>query len=114
MNTKRILIGTTTGAILGLFCIIGVGIRTNFEDTWFLFAMWWNRVVMGFVFGIMRPEFKILNSKSSLIRGGIIGAIVSSSIFVTSEFRDIPAFLAGIVYGVILDFVINTFSKDLS
>lgn len=110
--TKRILISTTTGALLGIFCIIGVGVRTDFEDTWFLFAMWWNRVVMGVVFGVMSDEFKFLNNKwNFLIRGALVGGIISSAIFITSEFRDIPAFFAGVVYGVIIDYITTKFSK---
>ncbi|HNQ17500.1 MAG TPA: hypothetical protein PKH60_05375 [Candidatus Woesebacteria bacterium] len=53
MKNKRILVAVMTGAILGIFCIIGVSVRLGFAgNEVFILATWVNRVVMGLVIGL--------------------------------------------------------------
>jgi hypothetical protein len=112
MNKKRLITSVLLGAFLGIFCIIGVGMRVGYSGNWlFLIAMWYNRVVMGFVIGIMK-DFKVAKgSWNEVIRGALVGIIISSTIFVSSEFRDIPAFFAGVVYGIIIDTIASKLSR---
>ncbi|MBD3309999.1 hypothetical protein GF351_02160 [Candidatus Woesearchaeota archaeon] len=98
-----------TGAILGIFCIMGVGYRIGYAgNELFLFATWFNRVLMGLVIGlagslnIMRPAQRWLNP---YIRGAALGLIVSFAFFASTGFLDTTGFYAGIVYGVIIDAV---------
>jgi len=113
INKKRILIALLTGAILGIFCIVGVGTRIGFENSVFLIAMWYNRVVMGLLIGLA-GEIKIIKGpRNVFIRGVLIGLFVSSAIFLSTEFRDVPSFFAGIVYGIIIDFVATKYEKNI-
>lgn len=111
INKKRILIALLTGAILGIFCIIGVGSRIGYDNYIFLIGMWYNRIVMGLLIGLAGYIQITKGSKNVLFRGALLGLIVSSDIFISTEFRDIPSFFAGIVYGVIIDFVASKYGK---
>ena len=108
---KRLTIALIAGAILGVFCIIGVGWRLGFTgNEMYLFAMWYNRVVMGLLIGLA-SQLKIIKSdKNYLIRGLILGIIVTLAITFSTNFKDIPSFFAGIAYGVIIDFVATKYS----
>ena len=106
MNNRRIGISLMTGALLGILCIIGVGLRMGFagNDT-LLLSLWYNRVLMGFVIGIS-SKFKIIKSnRNYLVRGPLIGFFISLAHSLTSGFVDIPSFFAGIAYGIIIDFL---------
>ncbi len=110
MRTKRILISVIMGAVLGVLCIVGVGTRIGYGgNEMFLFAMWYNRIVLGLLIGLAY-DIKIIESdKNYIIRGLLLGLIVSSAITFTSEFRDWPSFFAGIAYGIIIDYVATRF-----
>ena len=112
INKKRISIALLTGAILGVFCIIGVGARIGYENYIFLIGMWYNRVVMGLLIGLAGDIQITKGPKNVLLRGTLLGLIVSSAIFISTEFRDIPSFFAGIAYGVIIDFVASKYGKN--
>jgi hypothetical protein len=103
---KRVLIATITGGLLGIFCIIGISLRMGYlGNELFIFATWINRVVMGFVIGLAgRFMFK---KKSNLVclRGAILGLIISGSFYIATSFKDLPGFFAGIVYGIIIDYI---------
>ncbi|MFW9841685.1 MAG: hypothetical protein ACFFES_12380 [Candidatus Thorarchaeota archaeon] len=112
-NYRRIIIATLTGAILGILCIIGVGARIPggyLPNIVFLIGMWYNRVIMGLLIGFVgdvnlfasASERKLVNSA---LRGLIFGIVVSSAIFVSTEFRDLLALFAGFAYGPIIDLV---------
>lgn len=112
INKKRLLVSLITGAILGIFCIIGVGARIGYENYIFLIGMWYNRVVMGLLIGLADNIQITKGHKNVLLRGALLGLIVSSAIFISTEFRDVPSFFAGIVYGVIIDFVASKYGKN--
>ncbi len=111
-NKKRLLIALLTGAILGIFCIIGVGNRIGYEHYIFLIAMWYNRIIMGLMIGLAGDIVITKNSSNVFIRGAFLGLIVSSAIFLSTEFRDTPSFFAGVVYGIIIDFVATKYGKN--
>src|SRR5660397_216469 len=99
MNKKRMIISLIMGAILGVFCIIGATIRFSGEtSTYILFALWYNRIIMGLVIGLAakRTEMTYI-----LIRGAGLGLVVSFAYYASTGFTDIVSFIAGIVYGVI-------------
>lgn len=100
---KRLIISLIAGAILGIFCIIGARIRMGeTASNLFLFSTWFNRIVLGLAIGLYTPKNK--DVKISILRGGTIGLIISFSLFTATNFIDIPGFIAGIVYGIIIDF----------
>lgn len=112
MNNKRLIIAIATGAILGIFCIIGVSIRLGFTgNELFILATWVNRVIMGLVIGLA-PYYKIKNNtKNILFRGAFLGFIISGSFYLATDFKDTPGFIAGIVYGIIIDYIATKYEK---
>ncbi|MFH1712474.1 MAG: hypothetical protein ABH846_04555 [Patescibacteria group bacterium] len=108
---KRIITATVVGAILGVFCIIGIGYRLGFAgNEVLLFSAWFNRVLMGLVIGLV-GYWKLKNVPAVLLRGAILGLIVSFSWYAATGFADATGFIAGIVYGIIIDFVATKTAK---
>ena len=106
---KRLLIGLITGAILGVFCIIGAQVRSDFsQSATYLFSFWYNRVLMGLVIGLLPSSHKL---KILIPRGMIVGAFVSLAFYSATNFSDLTGFLAGIVYGIIIEYVLLKLAK---
>ena len=110
-RNKRIIIASLTGAVLGIFCIIGVGSRLGFAGNWFfLLAVWYNRVIMGLIIGII-PDWKFAKGKyNTIVRGAVFGLLVSGSFYLATGFLDPIGFFAGIVYGMIIDYVATKYA----
>ncbi|MFO7887170.1 MAG: hypothetical protein R6U59_02545 [Eubacteriales bacterium] len=109
MNKKRIITTLITGAILGVFCIIGASIRSGGEaSTYLLFALWYNRIIMGLVIGLASKRSEMTYV---LIRGAGLGLVVSFAYFASTGFIDVVSFIAGIVYGVIIEYTAYRFDK---
>jgi hypothetical protein len=108
-NSERIYTGILSGAILGVFCIIGVGTRIGFKgNIVYLIGMWYNRIIMGLILGLSAEVILLENPKyNSILRGAIIGLIVTKGILLSTSFKDIPSFFAGIAYGVIIDLILG-------
>lgn len=106
MTNKRLILAIATGAILGIFCIIGISLRLGFVgNELFILATWVNRVLMGLIIGLA-PYYKIKNNtKNILFRGALFGFIISGSLYLATAFKDTPGFIAGIVYGIIIDYI---------
>ena len=103
MITRRMKISIITGMLLGVVCIVGASIRSGFErEVYWLFALWYNRLIMGILIG---APWKRISLNRSLLRGGGLGLLVSFAFYATSGFQDPVSFLAGIVYGVIIEYV---------
>ncbi len=109
MFTKRLWLCLTSGAILGIVCIIGVSIRSGFKiDAVYLFSIWFNRLLMGLLIG---APWKNLNLFKSIARGAILGLLVSFAFYSAVNFSDLVSFLAGIVYGIIIEIVAFKFAN---
>lgn len=99
--TKRLKDGLVLGAFLGILCIIGAYIRSSGTiSNNFLFSLWYNRVIIGLVIGAPWP---MKSRFPSLVRGGMLGLLVSFAFFTSSGFQDPISFIAGIIYGVIIE-----------
>lgn len=102
-TTKRLIISVIAGAILGVFCIIGASVRFGADVVpSLLFALWFNRVVMGIAIGAPWGEVSLIKT---LGRGALLGLIVSFAYFSSTGFSDIVSFIAGILYGIIIEYV---------
>lgn len=100
---KRLLTGIITGALLGIVCIIGASTRSSEPlAITFLVAFWYNRVIMGLAIGLMAKD----TLKNMLIKGVVIGTLVSFAFYISTDFQDLMGFLAGIVYGAIIAYAI--------
>lgn len=65
--TERMKHSIISGAILGIFCIIGAYVRSSFEASLiFVFSLWYNRVVIGLVIGSPWPKKVSLNHFSEV------------------------------------------------
>ncbi|MFC2163166.1 hypothetical protein ACFLRF_05745 [Candidatus Altiarchaeota archaeon] len=110
-NKKRLVLALICGAILGIFCILGVGLRLGFEgNELFILATWYNRVIMGLIIGLAGGINVINNKFNPLLRGLLLGLIVSLALYLSTELRDPLSFMAGIVYGVIIDYLASKYS----
>ena len=95
---KEALIG---GALLGIVCVVGASVRSGFTASpSFVFALWYNRVIMGLVIGapwIGKERIKVVS------RGAMLGLLVSFAFYSSTGFKDPVSFVAGVFYGVILE-----------
>ena len=99
MLNKKLKVSIITGALLGVICIIGGGIRMGYSGNGlYLFALWYNRLIMGILIGLTKMNSGI----PGLAKGGFLGLIVSLAFFLSTGMNDVISFLAGIVYGVII------------
>jgi hypothetical protein len=107
MNGRRLIVSLISGAALGVVCILGVALRSGSVagEGLFLIAMWYNRVIMGLVIGLAGRVKLIEGPGNRYLRGAILGLLVSLAIFLSTAMRDVPSFLAGIAYGIIIEYV---------
>lgn len=99
--SKRMKVSLLAGAALGVVCIIGALIRSGgVSGAVFLVALWYNRLLMGMVIGLMED---IKETPRMILRGAVTGLIVSFAFYSADGFGDAVSFLAGIVYGVIIE-----------
>jgi hypothetical protein len=97
--TKKLKVSVISGALLGIFCIIGGGIRMGYSgNELYLFALWYNRLIMGILIGLSKMDTGI----NGLLKGGFLGLIVSLAFYLSTGMNDLVSFLAGIIYGVII------------
>jgi hypothetical protein len=98
---KRMTESLIGGVLLGLVCVVGASIRSGFTASWvFIFSLWYNRVILGLLIGA--PWGKTIRYKA-LLRGALVGLLVSFAFYSSTGFSDPISFIAGIVYGVILE-----------
>ena len=116
VSYKRLGISTVTGAILGVFCILGAMQRigeTFSENLPYLMGIWAMRVILGIVIGLAGSIVIFKGEKwqpwvNAVIRGILFASILSVAILLIDPFRDYATFAAGIAYGPIID-LITTF-----
>lgn len=108
MSYKRIAVALITGAILGVFCIVGAQGRTEeVLSNSYLFGFWFNRFLMGFVIGLL-PDTDIVKR---LVRGLLVGLFVSFAFYSATNYFDLLGFLVGGVYGMIIEGVLHQFGR---
>ncbi len=108
---NRLIVGLIVGSLLGIVCIIGANLRygSTLSNT-YLFAFWYNRLVMGFVIGLL-PMTRTVGFR--LVRGLIVGLLISFMFYSSTAFLDITGFLAGGAYGVIISLAIDYWDKHV-
>ncbi|MBV1757601.1 MAG: hypothetical protein KMY55_07130 [Dethiosulfatibacter sp.] len=99
--TSRMKTALIGGALLGIVCVIGAYVRSGFTASpVFVFSLWYNRVILGLAVG---APWIATNRPKVLIRGALLGLLVSFAFYSSTGFVDPVSFLAGVVYGVILE-----------
>ena len=100
---KRLLLGVISGAILGIFCIIGASTRLGWEGNQLLiFALWYNRLVLGLLIGLAGNL--IISTLQTVSQRG-------AAYFLTSGASDWVSFIAGVICGVIIEFVLKRYAN---
>jgi hypothetical protein len=100
---KRLIVSIITGAILGVVCIAGAQMRYDVDlNGLYLFSFWFNRVLIGVVIGLLVTEE---NVPKMVIRGLLVGLFVSFAFYSSTDFFDPVGFIAGGIYGIIIEFV---------
>jgi len=108
MFTKRVRVSVLTGAVLGVFCIIGALVRSGAAAP-YLFALWFNRVLMGMVIGLFHEK---ASARAMVLRGALAGLVVSFAFYSAAGYADAVSFLAGVPYGVIIEAVARRFGGE--
>lgn len=99
--TKRLKLALIGGAVLGVVCVVGAYLRSGSSASpAFIFALWYNRVIIGLAIG---APWKTTSKNQALLRGALLGLMVSFAFYSATGFTDPISFIAGIVYGVILE-----------
>jgi hypothetical protein len=107
MMNKRLIISIITGGILGIICILGASLRAGgwSGNELYLFALWYNRVIIGLMVGLAGERQLIKGGWNPVLRGGLLGLLVSAAFFLSAGLQDGTAFFAGILYGIIIDYI---------
>ena len=99
--SKRMKVALIGGALLGVICVVGAYIRSGSTDSvGVVFALWYTRVIIGLAVG---APWKETSRSKALLRGGLLGLLVSFAFYSATGFQDHISFAAGIGYGVILE-----------
>lgn len=99
--TKRLKLALLGGAVLGIFCVVGAYLRSGgTASPSFIFALWFNRVIIGLAVG---APWETTNKNESLLRGALLGLLVSFAFYSSTGFVDPISFIAGVVYGILLE-----------
>ena len=108
---KRMIASLIGGALLGIFCVAGAYVRSGFTASpEFIFSLWYNRVILGLVIGApWTPTVR----KKALLRGALLGLLVSFAFYSSTGFQEHVSFVAGIFYGVILEGWLSRPGKQL-
>ena len=112
MFKKRMIVSLAAGALLGVVCIVGASVRSGFGlEATYLFAFWYNRLLMGFVIGLLDSSPGL---PGVLYRGALIGLLVSFAFYSSIGFGDPVGFIAGIIYGVIIEYFAFRYGSSAS
>jgi len=95
---KEALIG---GALLGIICVVGAYVRSgSTASPVFVFSLWYNRVIIGLAIGAPWNE---TSRAKALLRGAFLGLLISLAFYSATGFQDHISFVAGILYGAIIE-----------
>ncbi|NMC59065.1 MAG: hypothetical protein GYA51_06745 [Candidatus Methanofastidiosa archaeon] len=112
MNIKRMILSLIIAGIFGVFCAYGTSTVEipGFDITMpYLLTVFYSRLMIGLVIGLAE-NIQLLKKEllNSILRGAIFGAIVSVSI---SFYGGGAIFMAaGIIYGLLTDFIATKLS----
>jgi hypothetical protein len=99
--TKRMKEALIGGALLGIVCVVGAFIRSgSTASPDFVFSLWYNRVIIGLVVG---APWKTRSRSMAFLRGAFLGLVVSFAFYSSTGFQDHISFVAGILYGAIIE-----------
>ena len=105
---KRVLTALVSGAVLGLICVLGASVRLGWAGNQLLIvSLWYNRLIMGLLIGLAGDLVLIKGKSNWILRGALLGLVVSAAYFLTEGAGDQISFWIGSVYGIIIEFVLR-------
>jgi hypothetical protein len=109
INIKRMVITLILGLLAGIICAGGtvMGNNPNFQITIeYLIYLVYNRIILGLVIGLAE-NVKIIKHElaNSIIRGALLGAIVSTILVIIPGLVAFSFVIAGIVFGIFIDLI---------
>ena len=108
MNKNRFQRALITAAIFGIICVLSFVIRFGYKNNFiYLLALFYNRLLIGVVIGLLSTNKGFI----VLFRGLIIGFLVGLGLYISSEFTDIVAVIGGGVIGLIVDAVASRYTN---
>lgn len=108
MNTIRVLISIALGILFGAICAFGSAgnLPSAVPAAPILATIFYNRVLLGLVIGIADGI-----DAHPVLRGAVLGALVSLAIAIPSGTTGGPILIAtGVIYGIITDFLATKYS----
>ena len=109
--SKRLKLALIGGAALGIFCVVGAYLRSGgTASATSIFALWFNRVIIGLVVG---APWDTTSRSKNMLRGALLGLLVSFAFYSSTNFQDPISFVAGVVYGVILEAWLSRLEKQV-
>lgn len=122
VDYKRVIISTVSGLLLGIICIVGLGIR-QFDGVYlsnfaYLGGIWLARVILGFTIGFVADVVLIKGDTwekwvNAAIRGILVGLIFSVMVLLLDDpYYNMVSFFAGIAYGLVIDVVATFFTRE--
>jgi len=101
VQSKRMKEALIGGALLGIICVVGAYIRSGSSASpAFVFSLWYNRVIIGLAVG---APWNAISRSKALLRGALLGLLISFAFYSSTGFQDHISFVAGVLYGVILE-----------
>lgn len=120
MKVKRMIIALVVAALFGIYCAYATneylktaeipGLEVSIG---YLLTIFYSRLLLGFVIGFVE-DVKLIRQRllNSIIRGTIIGAIVSLGISFYGFFTGAYIFIIyGMIYGAIIDLAATKFGS---
>ena len=109
---KRVITALVSGAVLGLICILGASVRLGWAGNQLLIvSLWYNRLIMGLLIGLAGDLVLIKGKSNWILRGALLGLVVSAAYFLTEGAGDQLSFWVGSVYGIIIEFILHQQNK---
>ena len=120
MTLKRLIFAILFGVIFSLLCMTGVYFlvpETSLIPNKILYmaGAFYNRIIMGVLIGFA-SELKIIKDKdntlNSIVRGAILGIVVSVGFAFLQAYTNINFFIMGIIFGLLNDFITTKLTKS--
>ena len=98
---------------MGIFCVVGASQRlTAIENKLFFLALFYNRVIIGFVIGLSDKIVLVKGKKNPIFRGILLGGVVGLGFFLSTGMKDPSGLYAALVYGLLIDFTVTSLVKE--
>ena len=113
INTKRMIICLVLGAIAGVLCAGGTAMLNPGISVSYLFHIWYLRLVLGIVIGLI-GGIELIESDliNSIIRGAIFGIILSIPYLMIPVPTVTNYPIAGVVFGIFIDLISSKLAPE--